>query len=102
MKTLAIILALLSVAATVRFTWDPNNESDQVQLYYISSAPSVFGPWAIIGSTAGTNFTHEMNAAHAFFHVKASNFWGLSEPSNVITTPPPAKMPGGMKIERKP
>lgn len=103
MKALVAILALLSIAASVRFRWDPNAPEDDVQKYVIFQSTNITGTnWTVLGETNGTNFETEMSAARMFFHVKASNFWGLSEPSNVITTPPPATVPAGVKIERKP
>ena len=112
MKRAAVIAGLVVVAlgilgqelpplpgVLVRFIWDPNDPADQVTGYYLHQATNLAGPWTIVGSTNGTNYALLLpRKGQWFFYVTASNFWGMSEPSNIVTTPREAARVEGTKI----
>ena len=97
MKRRLLLLVAAGIAAgiaaeTVRFAWDANAPEEQVTGYFLYSAPNVTGPFTVLGAVGtNTSLSVTMNPARAFFYVTASNLWGESLPSNVLTTPAPAR-----------
>jgi len=87
------LTALSGGLANVVLYWDPSPDGTNVEAYYVFSADQATGPWTCIGSTNGWNSTNwelQIQPCEKFFYVLASNFWGVSLPSNVAHTPPPA------------
>jgi hypothetical protein len=99
-KLATIGLGLFAITALpVTLYWMPNPPRQQVTSYVLYSAPlQVTGPYQVIGTVtndpANTNqLTYVYPVAlgtEIYFFARASNLWGLSATSNVVSTPPAA------------
>jgi len=84
------ILLLVSVAwaANITLQWDPNSAIEQITGYSVyQSLDNV--TWTKIADVTGT--THVipgLTPGRYSWRVTASNAWGESGPSNVVSTPP--------------
>ena len=94
-----VACSLMAQTGTVTLAWDPNPASDQVTKYIVYRASAAAGPWEKIQDvTAPTATVTGLTPAVYFFRVTASNAWGESGPSNVVSTPPPAGAPTNLKV----
>lgn len=87
-------LALLALtgtasAATVGLAWDAVNEADGYNVY-------VDG--ALYQPVAATTASVETTPGKHTFYVTATNSWGESAPSNTVTTPWAAGIPGNLRM----
>ncbi len=107
MKRLILVLALfiflacplIAQTGTVTLAWDANPATDQVTKYTVYRAPAATGPWTKVQDVTATTATVTgLSPGIYFFHVTASNVWGESGPSNVVSTPPPAGSPANLKV----
>lgn len=89
---------LLSVLITL--LWDANPESDNVQAYYVWQTTNVSVPFAQVTNAATNGITFDRVPGRYFFYVTASNFWGMSAPSNITNTPTVASNVTTLKIQR--
>lgn len=109
MKKLILLLSLLSLPAfgqgllrsnvTLYWNYDPLLLTNMS--FYIKGSPDVTAPlggWAtkaaVVGTTNAatpTNATIALAPQAFYFVCQASNFWGLSDPSNIASTPPPPR-----------
>lgn len=89
----------------ITFEWDyADDPPDAFYIHYSQDIGSPIANWPVLmgvpgTTTIGTNSWTTTNAVLPllpgayFFYATASNFWGESEPSNQISTPPPTIMP---------
>ncbi len=96
---LFLTFPLMAQTGTVTLAWDANPATDQVTKYTVYHAPASTGPWTKVQDVTATTATVTgLSPGIYFFHVTASNVWGESGPSNVVSTPPPAGTPANLKI----
>lgn len=112
MKKPILILSLLVLLAlpcagqgllrsNVTLYWDYDPLLLTNMSFYVRGSPDVALPvsgWAVkaalIGTSNGptaTNVTIPLAPQEYFFVCQASNFWGLSDPSNIASVPPPPR-----------
>lgn len=107
MKNLILFLSLLALPASgqgilrsnVTLFWDypPTTNIS----FFIKGSPDATAPvsgWAVKAAVMGTTnaatpttVTVDLAPQEYFFVCVASNFWGVSNPSNVASTPPPPR-----------
>lgn len=97
-----ILSAMWASGAGVLLEWEPSPTNQQVTAYYIYRANAVSGPWACVASATTTNYALAMTPCEAYFYVTASNFWGESVPSNILSTPPVTASKTNVTIKRLP
>jgi hypothetical protein len=100
-----IVLALPAIGqnllrSNVTLYWDYPVSTTNVT-FVIKGSPVITTPlsnWTVKGVVMGnpsapspTNITIALDPQEFFFVCQASNFWGLSNPSNVASTPPPPR-----------
>lgn len=92
--------ALSAVAGSVTLEWNANPATDQVTKYSVYQATGTTGTFVKVADiTTGTTYTvSNLNPGVYQFRITASNSWGESLPSNIVTTPTSASAPTGLKI----
>ena len=104
MKPFSAILASLiaaSAALALTISWDyPADEMDGITFYVYETTNVIGGNWAIKTNTTATNVSFAVAPGKRFYRATASNFWGESDPSNIINTPEVAKMPANLTIKK--
>lgn len=95
------LLAISAFAEAVHLAWDANPPEDEVQAYYVHQSTNVAGPYLVVTNSA-TNAIRVWvpKADQYFWYVTASNFWSVSEPSNIANTPTVASNVTTLKIQR--
>jgi hypothetical protein len=97
-------LVLHAAAADISLYWDyPTNDlSTQMvfKVYWTTNItnPVIWQSFIVPGTTTTTRVT--MEPGRRFFVMTASNLWGESELSNLISTPNPATNVTGLKITK--
>jgi hypothetical protein len=97
-------LVLMAAAAwasplrtSVILAWNyPTNELSTNLVFKIYASPDSAVPltnWTLLMTVTGTNLqaTVSLNPTNMFFFVTASNLWGESDPSNVVSAPAPPR-----------
>lgn len=104
---LLISFGLISASAAqpvpVTLAWGYTNAApDSFQLLQSTNAAQPVASWPVLTNVPGTNLSVTLPILPGvnFFTVTASNFWGVSPISNVVTTPPVAVLPQNLKITR--
>lgn len=103
MKTVIawVLLALPVFGQSVQLAWDANPASDEVERYYVHQSAQVTGPWTIVTNSATNAVRVQLtNQGRYFWYVTASNFWGMSGPSNITNTPTVASSVNTLKLQR--
>jgi hypothetical protein len=85
-----LTFALLTLAAhadSVTISWQPNPPDDQAS-YLVYQATNVAGPFAVTSATPDIQVTLTNLSEKAYFwFVTATNLWGESDHSDMISTP---------------
>ncbi len=106
MKTIALLFVSFSLmAADVRVEWDHDTQPDEgVVTFWLRSSTDATLPlieWPVIAQTAEKQAAINIEPGKRFFVVQASNFWGLSEFSNVTNTPTIPANPRTIRIHKQ-
>jgi hypothetical protein len=79
-------------ASQVTLEWDPPIGNFEILSYGVWHATNEAGPWVKITNSVTTNVVVGLPVGMHSFFVTASNSWGESEPSNVVTTETKAQL----------
>lgn len=117
MKTrLTLLFSLLALAAfgqgsltTVTLAWDPvpglaNDSTAAYVLYHSPDAGTWPAGWSVVTNVPATRTSVDIRVLPGvhFYTLTASNFWGESTNSNVVSTPVTPDKPKGLKVFRTP
>jgi len=103
----AMLLAIWARAADLTFEWDdPNGTNAQVVAYYVKSNRPPDTNWTVVAKSLGTTNVPPARVAVVTnvtpglinFHVTASNLWGESFPSEVLTLPATNREPTLIRV----
>ena len=113
MKKLLLLLFLISAVSlyappsgTVKLAFDyPDSEVTPDLVFYLYGSSSLNIPmtnWVALASTEGTNraFTATIMPGRYYFVAIVSNFWGVSDFSNVVSVPPLPRNDTKLTIQR--
>ncbi len=108
LTALLLSLAVSTVAADfdgkITVTWNyPTNElsGTTFRLYSSTNALAPLSSWPVVAAVEGTNAARlTMPTPQNFFVCTASNFWGESNPSAVVSTPALARDDVNLSIIR--
>lgn len=97
MKTLALLLVLAFTASAapngdVTLAWTPTQPASNIVLYVLRGSPVLSGNptnWPVLTTVPSTTTQTvvRIQPGAFFFVCQSSNLWGLSDPSNVASTP---------------
>lgn len=82
---------------SVQFAWQyPTNQLSTNLTFRLYASPDAAAPatnWLVVTNVVGTNLgvTLPLAPTNLFFFVTASNLWGESNPSQVVSTPAPPR-----------
>lgn len=102
---LTICVGISQSLKSITFAWnyDVANESPDLvfQLRYSATVDAPI-PWPIIATIPGSNRTYTVSLppGRGYYYLTAGNIWGESEPSNMVTTPPPPQSNLGLTVGR--
>lgn len=95
-KLLILLLCVSSLAlvplipTTITFSWTSQPGVDSFNLYTSDTLQLPLTNWLLLTNILGTNssFSVLVTPGPQFYYLTASNFWGESGPSVVVSTPP--------------
>lgn len=99
------VFAGISPIGRIRLDWDyPPNEITTDIVFRVYSSTNITIPitnWMVLTNVT-TNEAHlTISPGRTFFYVTASNFWGESDPSNVVGLPPLPTNGTNLRIQRE-
>lgn len=101
-----MLVAIWARAADLTFGWDDlNGTNAQVRAYFVKSNRPPDTNWTVVGFTLGTNAPpmRQLTITNVTpglinFHITASNAWGESLPSEILTLPPTNRAPTLIRV----
>lgn len=90
-----------SGTSLIVLSWQANDPAQQIAAYNVYTSGSRTGPFTPVGSTPGTSLNVSVTPGAAYYYVTASNFWGETDPGNIVSTPSPPSMVQGVTIRRQ-
>ncbi len=89
----------------IRLTWDyPAAEMTDTtfNVHYSTDLAVPMTSWLVMTNVSTTNVDLTITPGKMFFYVTATNFWGESDPSNVVHTPGVYQNAVNLQIQKTP
>lgn len=111
MKKLLLLLPLFLLLNTlfatpngrIRLQWDASTETNVTyNVYAHTNLLLPYTQWAMLTNVAATYVDLDIIPGRYFFYVTATNFWGESDPSNLVSTPGVATSGGNFRVTKLP
>ena len=90
----------LWLSILITLLWDANPPSDEVERYYVWQTTNVSVPFVQVTNVATNGIAFDRVPGRYYFYVTASNWWGMSAPSNTTNTPTVASNVTTLKLQR--